>query len=224
MRRTLGYTDDLFHVLASYQANAVLSAGATAALYPFARLGVPVLEGVGLVGNAQAEPRIHTTDSTGKQYNTTSSRWEVGAGERLIFGPLELGLYGLYGSQSFSVELPGQGVSPIPAVDYVFWAPELRMRVALGDRFFVLASAAYLVINATGEIGSAARFPRLDVGGVEGQLGMGVRVTGPWELRLVADYRRYYYTMNPQPGDPYVAGGALDQYSSLLGGIAARWP
>ena len=32
------------------------------------------------------------------------------------------------------------------------------------------------------------------------------------ELRLQLEYTRYYYTMNPEVGDPYVAGGALDEF------------
>ena len=33
-----------------------------------------------------------------------------------------------------------------------------------------------------------------------------------WEARLVGDYERYFYSFKPEPGDEYVAGGALDQF------------
>ena len=43
-------------------------------------------------------------------------------------------------------------------------------------------------------------------------LGLGVRPMAHFEIRLQVDYARYFFSMNPKVGDPYVAGGALDQF------------
>jgi len=37
------------------------------------------------------------------------------------------------------------------------------------------------------------------------------------------DYRRYFYAMNPKPGDPLIAGGALDEYVTLTAALAVRF-
>jgi hypothetical protein len=108
-------------------------------------------------------------------------------------------------------------------VDYRLWLFELGARLPLGS-LALLAAADYLDVTSTGEIGSAARFPRLSVGGVEGKLGMALSLFSPWEARIIFDYRRYFYSFNPQPGDPYIAGGALDEYFTVTAGLAARWP
>jgi hypothetical protein len=38
------------------------------------------------------------------------------------------------------------------------------------------------------------------------------------------DFRRYFYTLHPKPGDPNIAGGALDEYIAGWGGIQYRLP
>ncbi|MBL9016862.1 MAG: hypothetical protein JNL83_21925, partial [Myxococcales bacterium] len=35
----------------------------------------------------------------------------------------------------------------------------------------------------------------------------------PWlDVQARLDLRRYFFAMNPEPGDPWIAGGATDQY------------
>jgi hypothetical protein len=41
-----------------------------------------------------------------------------------------------------------------------------------------------------------------------------------FETRLGAEYTRYVSSFKPQPGDQYVAGGALDLYVALRAGAA----
>jgi hypothetical protein len=41
-----------------------------------------------------------------------------------------------------------------------------------------------------------------------------------FEARLWLDYARWFYDMNPEPGDAYVAGGALDEMLTVLVGVA----
>ena len=43
----------------------------------------------------------------------------------------------------------------------------------------------------------------------------------PWlELYARVDLRRYFFAMNPEVGDPWIAGGATDQYVGGALGIA----
>jgi hypothetical protein len=49
---------------------------------------------------------------------------------------------------------------------------------------------------------------------------MGVRIDDV-ELRGLFAFRRFFYDMGSVPGDPRVAGGAVDQY--LSGVLEATW-
>jgi hypothetical protein len=53
---------------------------------------------------------------------------------------------------------------------------------------------------------------------------MGLYVTfvlpAGFETRAGVEYTRFFSTFKPEPGDSYVAGGALDQYLALRVGIA----
>jgi hypothetical protein len=59
----------------------------------------------------------------------------------------------------------------------------------------------------------AGHFPHATVGGMD--VGAGVRVSLPrnFALSLSGQYQRYFYDLRPQPGDPYIAGGALDEFA-----------
>jgi hypothetical protein len=37
---------------------------------------------------------------------------------------------------------------------------------------------------------------------------------------VIVSYRRFFYSMNPTPGDGYVAGGALDELGGLQASVA----
>ena len=41
------------------------------------------------------------------------------------------------------------------------------------------------------------------------------QLTSRLDVRLATDLRRYFFKFNPEVGDPYVAGGAVDQYPGL---------
>jgi hypothetical protein len=73
----------------------------------------------------------------------------------------------------------------------------------------VYAAASYLGVLSTGPLGTY--FTRARVGGVEGRAGAAYTLARGVELSLEASYTRFFYSLNPQPGDAYVAGGALDQ-------------
>jgi hypothetical protein len=43
-------------------------------------------------------------------------------------------------------------------------------------------------------------------------MGAAFEIASGFEARLEGSYRRFFYAMNPRPGDPFVAGGALDEF------------
>jgi hypothetical protein len=89
--------------------------------------------------------------------------------------------------------------------------------VPLG-RFAVVAGLDYLGVVSAGKI--ADRFPRSSVGGVAAELGARVTILRGLEARAGARYTRFFYDLAPEPGDPLVAGGALDQLGYATLGLA----
>jgi len=78
------------------------------------------------------------------------------------------------------------------------------------DKAAFLASAGYMYILSSGQFGE--KFPRATIGGVDVKVGGSYALTPMLELRGTATYTRIFSTLNPVPGDYWVAGGALDQY------------
>jgi hypothetical protein len=57
----------------------------------------------------------------------------------------------------------------------------------------------------------AANFPRASKGGVDVQARASMDVWRKLFVMLNARYSRFFYSLHPEPYDPYVAGGALDE-------------
>jgi hypothetical protein len=66
-------------------------------------------------------------------------------------------------------------------------------------------------------------FPHATAGGVDAQIGPAVALSDFFELRLNGEYRRYFFSMNPRPGEAHIAGGALDEYLCITLQGAARF-
>jgi hypothetical protein len=48
------------------------------------------------------------------------------------------------------------------------------------------------------------------IGGLDTSAGFTFALQRALELRLTGEYSRLWSTLNPEPGDPFIAGGALD--------------
>jgi hypothetical protein len=223
MSRSLSYTDDLFHALDSYRLSAGASLEAAADFYPgaLAVSGWPAR--IGLTGRYNLEPALASYDTAGDRLTTTSDAWELGPKVRVPFGIAELSASATWARQRFSVQIPPGAGLVVPGVAYSALRGDVGARITVFERVTLLADAAYLHVLGSGEVASQTYFPRLGVAAVEGRLGAAVRISGPFEARTWADYRRYFFSMNPRPGDPYIAGGALDEYVTLTGALAVRW-
>ncbi len=88
----------------------------------------------------------------------------------------------------------------------------------LSQAFSIYGSGSYLFVLSTGPVGGY--FARESVGGVEGRLGVARSLGHRFEASLEVAYTRFFYSLNPQPGDTFVAGGALDQMAFGSLGIA----
>jgi hypothetical protein len=66
-------------------------------------------------------------------------------------------------------------------------------------------------------------FPRLSGGAIDGEIGIGVDLAHGIRARLALELCRYYFAMHPEPGDAWIAGGAVDQYFTTTLGVIGKW-
>jgi hypothetical protein len=177
--------------------------------------------------------RLFNFDSTradGARFPTDSQQFLVGLRWRYPTGRWEPSIVVDYGVHSFRFgvsgpPVPGEDNTPgIPSVKYEFVRIGAGFRVGIGrkEQFIVAANAAFRGVFSLGGIGTAQWFPEAKANGMDAMLMLGYALPLGFEIRIGADYRRYWFDLNPvAPDPPYVAGGALDQYWGFS--IGAAW-
>ncbi len=212
--RHFAYSDGLLGSLRPYALDAAPLVTAAVEVYPLA--GTKRIDPGLVAGYAGSFALASSSADTGK----VTTRWRrafAAARVRARTGSQVSPLVGVtvgYGEELFAFDTAANAA--LPSVDYRFVRAGADVRVPLG-RFALFANCAYMFVTSAGE--TAARFPRASVAGIEGDLG-GAFSFGSFEARLTASYRRFFYAMHPQPGDAYVAGGAVDELSGLQASLA----
>jgi hypothetical protein len=178
---------------------------------------------LGLAGTWESSIAARTQGRDGQQSHATRHRlWTLGARGRLpleratLLGGLDLG------QQRFDIDLP-EPVTLSPAVSYRFLRPSLSGRIALDD-FAVTLSAGYLHVLSLGGLGDARAFPRAQVRGFEAGARLAYAVARELEVDAGAELKRFAFSMNVRPGDPLIAGGAVDDYVTASLRLTYRLP
>jgi hypothetical protein len=217
--RHFDYNDGRSTNLRPYRLDGAPLVAAAAEVYPLA--GAYAVD-VGLVlGYARAFALQSSTSDVGT-LSTQWSRYDVGAHLRLRTGkersPI-VGLTGAYGDESFVLQgsTGAAANAALPSVDYRFVKASADVRVPFG-RAAAFADLGYLFVLSAGDV--ATRFPKATAGGVDAELGGAFELASGLEARITGRYRRFFYAMNPTPGDGYVAGGALDQLFGVQAALA----
>ena len=206
--RHFSYVDRVTTSLRSYDLLAAPLVGVHGELSPFSRTRVPVLKDFSVIGDYRLALGLSLTDSAGDSVSTSWSSFDIGARERVHPNKsLALGLHGGYGQNDYTFGAVSAGTT-LPDVQYRFIAVGLDANLTLSGLSLYL-SGSYLGVLSAGLVGTY--FPRATVGGVDGTIGVAYSLAFGFELSLEVAYTRFFYSMNPQPGDAYVAGGGLDQ-------------
>ncbi len=217
--RELSYNDDLFDMLRGYSLNAGPALKLELRWYPGAHFTGGVLAHAGIdvqYETAFALDSVRAAD--GEEFPTSSQAFSAGLRIRVPIKEHELSVLGAYGGHSFKIEpsgpaMPGAENTPeIPQVDYRFVKIGLESRIHLIAGLSLMVRGAYLYILETGGISDSIWFPNLDAGGLQGEIFAVYALPRGFDVRIGFDFRRYFFTLNPEPGDPRIAGGALDQY------------
>jgi hypothetical protein len=223
VRRTLGYSDDLYSRLRSPSANAWVYR-LKAAVYPFAK---PVKNRLGLIAGYESEfSGVVRDNDAGTDFGVTFSDLYGGVELRQPLGKHEIALEGTIGSMKAGLDDPG-GASGVPEYAYTSLRAALGARLSF-SRLSLSGSAGYrLPIGGYGQASEAQWFPRMEGYGLEGSLGLGYRISDEVAFEMSGSLRRFLLQMNSQPadamgGEAEVAGGAVDLYLGGYFGLSIR--
>jgi len=208
--RRFGYRDDIFEALSTYYLPLGPAVGADLELYPAAFITSGFAANVGIGAAFDYAVGIASRAEDGTRYGTTALSLRVGLLGRIPISILTIQPSFGFSRQVYSIS-SSTGVKPnIPNVGYNALRPALDLKVKIFGPVGFQAGVAYLAILQTGEIG--AFFPRATAAGMDANAGFTVSLFDRLELRARFEYQRYWFSLNPEPGDMNVAGGALDHY------------
>ncbi|MEZ4225499.1 MAG: hypothetical protein R3B13_31390 [Polyangiaceae bacterium] len=220
--RNFRYSDDLFDALRSYKLGAAPAFFVQGRWYPAAHFTGGVPANIGLALGYEQGVFLKSKVSGGDELATKMTEWYAGLRYRVPIEKHEVGVQGTYGKHTFEVDDdPAAPLVPDVGYSYVRFGIDGRIRV---DKILLGAQLGYRMLLDTGELQSSAWFPNAGGGGVDAGFMAGYEfITG---VALVAgfDFRRYFFSFDPEPGDPYIAGGAVDEYLSGWGGVRIRLP
>ena len=190
--------------------------------YPLATSNVPVLRDLGFRGRLSRAFALDSTTPEGDKIETSWTRFSGEVRERLLVPgrhPLEFGASFGADASYFVMNSESEIKALLPSARSISLRFGLDGRVLLAGRFSTLLDIAYLAVTSPGEIYEHFRDPH--VAGIDGTLGFALSLVPGLEARLSARYTRYFASFEPEVGDPYVAGGALDE--QLQVGLGVRY-
>lgn len=218
--RALSYSDLLSENLRTYNVLGMPMPSVRGEVYPLARGALPVLRDLGVALSYARAVGLDSKGEGGARISTSWSRLHAGlkgrfrpAGEA---GPVLFATGGLCWID-FDLASTGDPSRDAASVSYVSLRLGLDGRVPLGP-VALEAGAGYQAPLSTGALASHFRGPR--AGGVDLRLAVAVPFAPGLEARAGGSYTRFFYDFDSEPGDPYVAGGALDQFYGVHLGVA----
>jgi hypothetical protein len=218
--RRVSYRDRVSPGLAAYQSGAVGLLLLSAEIFPTYGKGLPVVSDIGLLGSTSRSLRARADFSTGAAFDDQWHAWDLGARWRAVFSGEEWGSLSLrYGSLSSMLSGPPLYNVLLPTGTIQYWRPGLELRFPIGLLSLAI-SGGYLDVVVQDALGHA--FPRASQAGIDAGLAVSFALSRHIELHLSGRYIRFFYSLNPQPGDPFVAGGALDEYAVVELGLSLR--
>ncbi|HMJ14394.1 MAG TPA: hypothetical protein VK524_23420 [Polyangiaceae bacterium] len=219
--RDFSYNEDLHQFNGSVQEQSTYGGPGVAGFlslrwYPLAHFQGGVLSHIGLQGGYERGFLTRAKSPQGRELDVSYQEFMVGLRGRIPIGRHELGVSASFGQHEFTVQ---DDELLLPDVKYAYLRPAIdgRFRFGKGLAGFTLG---YRNVMSAGQIQDDDWYPNSDVAGLDIGLFGGYTPTGSYDLMAGVDMRRYFYTMNSEPGDPRIAGGAVDQYLSFWLGVA----
>ncbi|HET7542202.1 MAG TPA: hypothetical protein VFK05_20180 [Polyangiaceae bacterium] len=220
--RRFKYNDELGSSLRPYALPIAPMASFGLEAYPLATSDVPVLRDLGFRGRFSRAFALDSTTPEGDKIETSWTRYSGEVRERLLLPgrhPLELGALVGADASYFVMKSDIKLGALLPSARSIALRFGLDGRVLLAGRVSAWLGVAYMAVTSGGEI--YEHFRDSHVSGIDGELGCAVTLVPGLEARLGGRYTRYFASFEPQVGDPYVAGGSLDE--QLQVGLGVRY-
>jgi hypothetical protein len=217
-------------------------------IYPLATLGITAASDIGVTAEYMHAFGLDSETADGTlAFGTNWERFRAGLRYRLRIGdkgdnPVVIGIEARVGIINFSFDADNPAsaaiINEIGTVDYLFIEPKLDARIPILEWFHVGAHFGYAGVLGAGDDAPAEcqdpvptdpvpppdclvyeRFRAPEVHGLDMGAYLAFVMGYGFEARAGLDYMRYFSSFAPEPGDDYVAGGALDEYLSIRVGI-----
>jgi len=213
--RWFDYSDGISSNLRTYNVFPAPAFFVGAEVYPAGWTTVPVLRDIGLTVGFSRVFALQSATGDGTPIGTLYQRFSAGLRVRIPIsrptGPV-IGVSGQYYAHTFRVDETEGLEGQLPNVDYRAIRAGIDARFPLG-RPAIVVGFDWIEPLSDGPVYD--RFPRRSVHGIGGKLGLDVKIASGFELRVAAEYSRFFSDFDPVLGDAYIAGGALDQYLGL---------
>ena len=216
--RNMSYTDNVSN-LPGYRLSRASAVTLDMAFHPFALGGPSVLSSLGVIGGVTYGIGVGTAlEGVQGRARTDVHGYEAGLRYRLELGRMHLLPRAAYSIDAFVAKINELS----PDVRYQSLRVGMGARLPLTQNLSARASVDYLGVMSAGPLNGAARFPRATVHGVDLAVGGSYALTPSLEAQLTVGMKRYGLNMRAVPGDAPLAGGAVDEYMSMIVGLAYR--
>lgn len=208
--RSLTYHQQVTTSLREYQPRLLGGAVASLVYYPAVHFTDGFATNLGLDLNIQQAFGISSRTPDGATYPTQIHDYNGGVRVRVPLESFEPYLTLGYGDHAYKMTGANRAALVLPDTEYKYLRAVVGMRAPLPSNVSMGVSAGYRYVLSPGGI-KTDYFKNLTVGGMEANLYIGYALTNMIEARIGFDYRRYFYSMHSKNGDPFIAGGAIDQ-------------
>ncbi|WP_437737081.1 hypothetical protein [Sorangium sp. So ce1335] len=211
--RWFDYSDPRTNNLRPYSVFGQPALSVAGEVYPLASTDIPVLKGLGITAGYARALGLNSAVGGGDPISTTYQRINLGLRERLSLGEAsQLGISAGLRFVTFEIEAPADLARTVPNVDYTLFRAGLDGRFPVGPVALALG-AEYLLPLSSGPVYD--RFTAASVQGIGAMAGVMVPIATGIEGRVLVEYARFFSSFQPEQGDAYIAGGAIDQYLGL---------
>jgi hypothetical protein len=209
--------------LRGYTADFVGSPRLRLEVFPLAVATDSVLSGLGLFGEYGFSIGLKSKDSAAGAAEHSTSLTRLQAGLLWRIRPLSSSRFALIPAVSFQQlkftvdPLNNVTIAGLPNSNLSGFKGALGADIPLGDAVSLLAAVGYLKWTTAKDLvqGDVKFFPGGSAYALEAEAGFSVALFGPLSLRVLGEYSRTKYSLDPDPTGTYAATGATEEY---LGG------
>ncbi len=227
--RELTYRDDFYGFMREHQLKRGGGLGLRARFYPGALVSSGPLAMFGLEAGLERSFGLESSRGTQRfphvaEVLQASLRVRLALRGRGLEGS-EISTFLGYHQHRFTMELDGPSIPgvlnlpDVPSIRYRAFRYGLEARLVLQRVLRLTLSAAWLSPFSLGGIEDPLWFPRAKARGAELMFSIGFTLPGGFSVDGGFVYRRYFYDLRPEVGDPFIVGGALDEHASMRVGL-----